>query len=164
MSLETHAQVVKQLNGTEAWELRTDFLPNLFIAPAVPGIASNSALSFCDTYKIVVTQWDKVGLNQVMVIKTGNYIGFRDDRYSTAEAAKQGLSEAPVTIVYQLATPITYAHPAVVLPALPDNTGKVTITGQSGGTVTAVFNKSITKAFEDVLTRVSALELHALGG
>ena len=144
VSLETHAQVVKQLNGTEAWELRTDFLPNLFIAPAVPGIASNNALSFCDTYKIVVTQWDKVGLNQVMVIKTENYIGFRDDRYSTAEAAKQGLSESPVTIVYELATPITYAHEAVALEAATGDQLTYTVTGQAGGQVSVTL-----KPFQD---------------
>ena len=69
---------------------------------------------------------------------------------------------AQVTLPYK--TPITYAHPAVFLPALPDDTGKVTITGEANGTVSAKYNKNVTKAFEDILTRISALELHALGG
>lgn len=144
VSLETHQRVVKQLNGAESWALRADFLPNLFIAPAVPGIASNDALNFCDTYKTVVTQWDKVGLDQIMVIKTGNYIGFRDDRYSTADEAKQGLSETPVTIVYQLATPLVYAHPAVIIEAATGDQLTYTVTGQSGGTVSVAL-----KPFQD---------------
>ena len=144
VSLETHVRWANQLDGTEAWELRTDFLPNLFIAPAVPGIASNNGLSFCDMYKIVVTQWDKVGLNQVMVIKTGNYIGFRDERYSTADAAKRGLAESPVTIVYELATPLVYAHEPVEFEFVKGEDGVFTITGEADGTLDVYY-----KALQD---------------
>lgn len=60
-----------------------------------------------------------------------------------------------VTIPYK--TPITYAHPAVVLPALPDDTGKVTITGEADGTVSAEYNKDITYAFSELQSAILAL-------
>lgn len=98
----------------------------------------------------------------------GETIAIRLDIASLEEAnellATKYAEGTPVTIVYELATLITYAHPVVRLPAYPDGDGKVTITGQSDGTVTVEFNKSVAKAFEEIVQRVSALELNALRG
>ena len=60
-------------------------------------------------------------------------------------------------VVLPYKTPIAYAHSAVELPALPDDTGKVTITGQNGSTVTAVFNKSIVKEIAEIKAAMLAM-------
>lgn len=54
------------------------------------------------------------------------------------------LAKSPVTIVYELATPITYAHEAVVLEAATSEQLTYTVTGQSGGTVSVAL-----KPFQD---------------
>lgn len=79
----------------------------------------------------------------------GNKIAIRDsswDSLGDAEAylAAQYAAGTPVTIVYELATPITYAHEAVVLEAATGDQLTYTVTGQSGGTVSVAL-----KPFQD---------------
>lgn len=157
VSLETHQQAVLVLDGTENF-LKTVGQENIFqISNLFPGknFTANSS-----HYKNGGNAWKN--MPNYSVLNSANYLGFKDERFDTAEEFKVYLAEqyaagTPVTIVYQLATPITYAHEAVVLPALPDNTGKVTITGQSGGTVTVVFNKSIIKEIAEIKAAMLAM-------
>lgn len=157
VSLETHQQAVLVLDGTENF-LKTVGQENIFqISNLFPGknFTANSS-----HYKNGGNAWNN--MPNYSVLNSVNYLGFKDDRFDTAEEFKAYLAEqyaagTPVTIVYQLATPITYAHEAVVLPALPDDTGKVTITGQSGGTVTVVFNKSIIKEIAEIKAAMLAM-------
>lgn len=75
--------------------------------------------------------------------------------YRSAEYTED--NDIPVSLEIHADTQTTYAHPAVFLPAMPDDSGKVTITGQSGGTVTVMFNKSIVKAFAELQSAVLAM-------
>ena len=52
-------------------------------------------------------------------------------------------------------TPITYAHDPVYLDAYPDGNGKFTLSGEK--LVSAVYNKSLSKAFEDLQSAVLAM-------
>lgn len=58
-----------------------------------------------------------------------------------------------VTLPYK--TPITYAHDPVYLDAYPDGNGKFTVSGEK--LVSAVYNKSLSKAFEELQSAVLAM-------
>ena len=164
VSLETHQQEVLVLDGTEAFSLAAS-PANLFQMYSL--VNGKNFTEVCDRYKNGGKQWNS--MPDFSILNSGRILGFRDSRFSTeedfkAELAAQHAAGTPVTIVYQLATPITYAHDPIDFIASPDEEGAWVITGEADGTVSAEYNKNITKALEDILTRVSALELHALGG
>ena len=58
-----------------------------------------------------------------------------------------------VTLPYK--TPITYAHDPVYLEAYPDGNGKFTVSGEK--LVSAFYNKSLSKAFEELQSAVLAM-------
>lgn len=161
LSLETHVQAVLVLDGTEnlsdvnAFSSVTRF--------KVAGVANveEGAQSVCSHFKNNLS-WTSntphfyMAPNSAYIFVPNELLETKDADGGKKWLAAQYAAGTPVTIVYQLTTPITYAHPDVVLPALTDNTGKVTITGQNGGTVTVVFNKSIVKAFEELQSAVLA--------
>lgn len=74
----------------------------------------------------------------------------------------QNAAGTPFTVVYKVNLQQEYAHDPVDFIASPDEDGALVIAGESDGTVSAEFNKSITKTFEELVQRVSALELQAL--
>lgn len=82
----------------------------------------------------------------------------------TQSQLKEQYPDLVAQIVVPRSATITYAHDPIDFIADPDEEGAWVITGEADGTVSAEYNKNITKALEDILTRVSALELHALGG
>ena len=135
VSLETHQQAVLVLDGTENF-LKTVGQENIFqISNLFPGknFTANSS-----HYKNGGNAWNN--MPNYSVLNSANYLGFKDERFDTAEEFKVYLAEqyaagTPVTIVYQLATPITYAHEAVVLEAATGDQLTYTVTGQSGGQV-----------------------------
>ena len=182
VSLETHQQAVLVLDGTEGITLywnghKEEQLANgrvtfswpmpypyksaseysstvshfKFFATVTSGIAGAVGYQFAATKNVYIC----------LDLSTIDAVGETDDSVLRnkilAYLAAQYAAGTPVTIVYQLATPITYAHPAVVLPALPDDDGKVTITGQSGGTVTVVFNKSIMQEIAEIKAAMLAM-------
>lgn len=161
VSLETHVKHVFAINGTQ--RIMTYNQAEYFTVALPKPASSNYPTIKCDKLRPAQS-----GAKPYCYIADGaGYLlvwPSEDMGITDAVSAKEWLAAKPITVEYPIATPITYAHSSVELPALPDDTGKVTITGQSGGTVTVVFNKSITKAFEELVQRVSALELHALGG
>ena len=113
VALEKHNTYKQILNGDFPFETREDPSASLFIlntrsnnANGVP--APKDALCVCDTYKGVQTSWNSMPDNGIQT--TTNYIGFKDTRYSSVEEAKQGLNKSPITVVYELATPVSYAH------------------------------------------------------
>lgn len=167
VSLETHQQWVVELNSTSAVSITGQELKQFVIKLQVPTLGQDvKDEMICDSYKFVAwseSPWQVA--NSISFYgngQTSNQIRIKDDRFTSLEEINQNFGAlaqagAPVTVVYPLATPITYAHPAVELPALPDDTGKVTITGQSGGTVTVVFNKSIIKEIAEIKAAMLAM-------
>lgn len=158
VSLETHVRVRKEFGPDDEFVARTDLGKNVYTLTKFQDSKPRSAV--CSHYKAYTGAWQSIANNQFQLLD--NAFGVKDDRFATAEAyneniAAQYAAGTPVTIVYQLAAPITYAHKAVGLPALPDDTGKVTITGQSGGTVTVVFNKSIIKEIAEIKAAMLAM-------
>ena len=171
VSLETHQQAVLVLDGTETITASTISAGKRFRIEA--GNTPNVPVSSTDTGELKCTHYKPISRNSTnggtqgisfwtpgsngFYVVDDRYIGDSDATNFKAYLAAQYAAGTPVTIVYQLATPITYAHPPVVLPALPDDTGKVTITGQSGGTVTVVFNKSIIKEIAEIKAAMLAM-------
>lgn len=173
VSLETHQQAALVLDGTEPFVAAetTQSGKNRFrwlVTPAAKKTdISQVANIYCSHYKAVQSgsanggTYGATGYG-ISVDNYGNIFIYDSNHNTTTEdfkayLAAQYAAGTPVTIVYELATPITYAHEAVVLPALPDDTGKVTITGQSGGTVTVVFNKSIIKEIAEIKAAMLAM-------
>ena len=159
VSLETHQQAVLVLDGTD----KSHTYDRFFYLDGMSGLKPQSLTSgICSHY-----QYTTYGSRAIGVALDGRSIVYTPgEAYAPgeegltkwkADLAAQYAAGTPVTIVYQLAAHITYAHPAVELPALPDDTGKVTITGQRDGTVTAVFNKSIIKEIAEIKAAMLAM-------
>lgn len=178
VSLEMHARAVQVLDGTESFAAYTitsgkRFGAKIGYMPKVPASSSEISPLVCNQYKSVSRNDTNNGVQGVSFFAPDT-IGFYivDDRYKgdsnadnfKANLAAQYAAGTPVVIEYDLATPIVFAHEPVDFIASPDEDGAWVITGEADGTVSAEYNKNITKALEDILTRVSALELHALGG
>lgn len=176
VSLETHAAYFIRLDGVTnglKFTSRGNLLENTVELRVgnIQGVRANGILA-CSNLKPFAVTW---GENEPYICGYGGSYPYEiairlpNTIATTIEAANQWLTDqknagTPITIVYELATTITYAHPAVRLPAYPDDTGKVTITGQSGGKVSVEYNKNITKAFEDIVTRLVSVEKAILGG
>lgn len=160
VSLETHVRSVFEFNQS-TWLYAIASGKFQFGANNLMVLGQNAKASYysglsCEAYKpFYAGSWSALGDFQIARLEKQNRV--YDSRFETVEEFKQWLSDNPVKLEYELATPITYAHPAVELPALPDNTGKVTITGQSGGTVTVVFNKSIIKEIAEIKAAMMAM-------
>lgn len=176
VSLETHQQAALVLDGTEsvskldAWYRVTSpqkfGVYGKFISIASGGPWTTATL--CSMFK-PGNPYDTKGQNVAAAGYQNAEIG-NELRIGFDAASDPGSASGVVTLLAQkyeagtplqftvpLATPITYAHEAVVLPALPDDTGKVKITGQSGGTVTVVFNKSIIKEIAEIKAAMLAM-------
>ena len=164
VSLETHQQAVLVLDGTEKSHTYADLL---YLDEVSTPFAKDRYSGICSHYQYTLYAIGKIsvddgsaGASSVSVIYNPGGAYTVDEEGLTkwkADLAAQYAAGTPVTIVYQIATPITYAHPAVELPALPDDTGKVTITGQRDGTVTVVFNKSIVKEIAEIKAAMLAM-------
>lgn len=131
VSLETHQQAVLVLDGTENWSQGSSGDSNVYY---LSGVTKPGTVAQCSHFTY--------GVNQVGKFDTVyGQLRFRvQSLYDTLDAWKSYLAAqyaagTPVTIVYQLATPITYAHEAVVLEAATGDQLTYTVTGQSGGTV-----------------------------
>lgn len=157
VSLETHAQSVLVLDGTEGWQqYSTD--PSVtnhkaYLLPVAGTVASqNSGKQVLCTIAPTKSASSAyvTDANAVFSFSNGN-IGLQlpTETAGTVSALKSYLAAqyaagTPVTIVYELATPITYAHEAVVLEAATGDQLTYTVTGQSGGTVSVAL-----KPFQD---------------
>lgn len=140
VSLETHQQAVLVLDGTENWLQGSSGDSNVYYLSRVtkPGTVAQ-----CSHFAYGVNQTGKFDT-------VYGQLRFRvQSLYDTVDTwkaylAAQYAAGTPVTIVYQLATPITYAHEAVVLEAATGEQLTYTVTGQSGGTVSVAL-----KPFQD---------------
>ena len=159
VSLETHQRAVLVPDGTD----KSHTYDRFFYLDGISGPKPQSITSgICSHYRYTVYGSGAIGValdGRSIVYTPGEAYAPGEEGLTKwkADLAAQYAAGTPVTIVYQLATPITYAHPAVVLPALPDDTGKVTITGEADGTVSAKYNKDITYAFSELQSAILAL-------
>lgn len=135
VSLETHQRAVLVLDGTEAFSLAAS-PANLFLMYSL--VNGKNFTAVCDRYKNGGNHW--ASMPDFSILNSGMMLGFRDSRFSTAEdfkaeLAAQHAAGTPVTVVYQLATPITYAHEAVELRAYEDSNNSYTVSTQENATV-----------------------------
>ena len=166
VSLETHQQAVLVLDGTESVDLywngnRDQQLANGRLTFSVAGQAfQNINAAKCSHFAyysdVGAGVGDQVGFlplatNRFYFCMDLSTIGASasdiDETLQSkvsAYLAAQYAAGTPVTIVYQFATPITYAHPPVVLEAATGEQLTYTVTGQSGGTVSVAL-----KPFQD---------------
>lgn len=146
VSLETHQQAVLVLDGTE----KSHMYDRFFYLDGISGSKPQSYTSgICSHYQYTVYGFRTIGValdgRSIIYSPDGDYV--IDEEGLTkwkADLAAQYAAGTPVTIVYQLATHSTYAHPAVVLEAATGDQLTYTVTGQSGGTVSVAL-----KPFQD---------------
>lgn len=183
VSLETHQRAVLVLDGTEIVGSagvvdETGFY--LFFSNLTSNATSDYANdAICDHFKNANTQlgtgYTSDKLNSFCVNNSQNGLRFVMSHETIGTTPQSNASECksavsvylaaqyaagtPVTIVYRLATPITYAHPAVVLEAATGEQLTYTVTGQSGGTVSVAI-----KPFQDGGHAKTADNAQQLGG
>lgn len=144
VSLETHQQEVLVLDGTE----KSHIYDRFFYLDGIFGSEPQSLTSgICSHYRYTVYGSRTIGValdgQSIIYSPDGDYV--IDEEGLTkwkADLAAQYAAGTPVTIVYQLGTRITYAHPAVVIEAATGDQLTYTVTGQSGGTVSVSLKPS----------------------
>lgn len=145
--LETHLQSLRVLNGVdESWTKASD------------AGAYYSSFKGKPSGKVVSEYLPYATPEQTKGGKTGigtGELGGVQLRLPNGENPDEYLPKNPLTIVYELATPITYSHDPVYLEAYPDGNGKFTVSGEK--LVSARYNKSLSKAFEDLQSAVLAM-------
>ncbi len=153
VSLETHQKAVLVLDGTEPFTTNntggwtTDYAQFYAANIAFPRNQSGNGACSHGLYQ-EPAETDK----SMAFVNTSGGVYLRMPKANVGETAEsckaylaaQYAAGTPVTIVYQLATPIAYAHPAVVLEAATGDQLTYTVTGQSGGTVSVAL-----KPFQD---------------
>lgn len=151
VSLETHQQAVLVLDGTENAILASGgHMQVKFPASAQAPVGGADSSNVCSHAKFVYSASGNgfyVLKPDASVIFGSAYVqaaGWSSAEDCKAYLAAQYAAGTPVTIVYQLATPITYAHEPVVLEAATGDQLTYTVTGQSGGTVSVAL-----KPFQD---------------
>lgn len=166
VSLETHQQAVLVLDGTEP-----DLMFTTSGAQTEPVLTfptpnvKRSVMPKCSHYAPKNVS-KPIPDNSLYFADTyfGERMAIRDSAWDSLEDAKAYLAAqyaagTPVTIVYELATPLVYAHPAVVLEAATGDQLTYTVTGQSGGTVSVSL-----KPFQDGGHAKTADSAQQLGG
>lgn len=158
VSLETHQRTVLVLDGTENWA--TWGIGLYRFVTSLKG--TNTSNGKCSHMPYVYS----FAGNGIFVDKDGNVAigtgfiaaqGYQSASDWKAYLAAQYAAGTPVTIVYQLAAPITYVHEPVDFIASPDEDGTLVITGEADGTVSAEYNKDITYAFTELQSAILAL-------
>ena len=155
VSLETHQQAVLVLDGTENWAWSNVSSTTRYRAALRGTGLKNGGNVLCSIAKQGTTA---VTANTIEVAG-GNLLMYLRDYggQSDFSAFKSYLSSNPATVVAEHATPITYAHDPIYIEAAPNGDGNVTITGEANGQVSVEYNKSITRAFEELQALVVTL-------
>lgn len=141
VSLETHVQAVLVLDGTEGWATAVAGAYYMFPSNSPKASSATSTTSAVSDYLTAAPTNDIAAGTEGFGIGPSGSIAVRLPNGATPSAY---MPDKPLTIVYQLATPITYAHEAVVLEAATGEQLTYTVTGQSGGTVSVAL-----KPFQD---------------
>lgn len=80
----------------------------------------------------------------------------------TQTAFKATCPDLVVQATLPYKSPITYAHDPIYIEAAPNGDGNLTITGEANGQVSVEYNKSIARAFDEILQSINTVEQHAL--
>lgn len=142
VSLETHVQSVLVLDGDFGWTWNLNSGAVLYRGYIKAPQLKTSGDIVCSVAKAGETPTAPNTIQVAggnLLLNLGGYNGADD-----FDAFKAYLSGNPATVVAELATPITYAHEAVVLEAATGEQLTYTVTGQSGGTVSVTL-----KPFQD---------------
>ena len=132
VSLETHQQSVLVLDGTEGWATAVAGAYYMFPANLPKASAATSATSAVSDYLTAAPTNDIAAGTEGFGVGPSRSIAVRLPNGAAPSAYMPG---KPLTIVYQLASPITYAHPAVELRAYEDSNNFYTISTQENATV-----------------------------
>lgn len=163
--VEVHSYFLKEFDGSEGWYF---FNPSsgdkyMVVPHGVTGAAINS-LSLCSHGKYFPSGVDRLTSNQTnLTVGIEGKFAFLFEGVSVNEYAnvwKNYISQekekgTPFQVVFKLSSPLTYTHAPVPIIAKPDSTGKVTVSGEKQ--VSAVYNKSISKAIQELQSAVTAL-------
>ena len=160
VSLETHVKWVQILSGAEGFARtgtgvsgKARFAKEF--TPKPLGAANDVAADIvCSHYKSVPSSSANGGTYSatgygISAITAGTIYIYDSDHNTTAEdfnacLATQYAAGTPVTIVYQLATPVVYAHEPVDFEFVEGEDGVFTITGEADGTLDVYY-----KALQD---------------
>ena len=158
ISFESHIKVVKEFGANDAFRKREDLGQNIYTSVEFSGAKSKTIV--CSHYKTFSGGWGAMPNWNIQFVD--NVFGIRDDQYKTIEEFKQHVATqetqgTPITVVYELVTPIVYAHDPIDFIANPDEDGAFVITGEADGTVSAEYNKDITYAFTELQSAILAL-------
>lgn len=165
-SIETHVRWKYTFTGKEGWTVGGvgAYLSSINLPgnkTATSGKCSHFKYQYSYTANaIMVESSGRVALGTAAISELG-FSGVEDWK---AYLAEQYAAGTPVEVEYELATQIVFAHDPVDFIASPDEDGTWVITGETDGTVSAEYNKNITKAFEDIVTRLVSVEKAILGG
>ena len=161
VSLEIHVRAVFTPDGTEPWKWDKSSGANVY-----RGVLSNvypkakSGFPMCSHAK---SQTTYLNTNGVTCKGSTFTLAFPDIQMeSGVDTFKEYLSsqytgKTPITIVYELESPITYAHEPVDFIASPGEDGAWVITGEENGQVSAVYNKNLTHTIAELQAALLAL-------
>lgn len=160
-ALETHQQAVLVLDGTEGWTWNKSEHENGIYRGVLRNVSPQGKNGFpvCSHAKPQTTFTNTNGVTAEGGTFTLAFPNIQTESGLTdfkAYLAAQYAAGTPVTIVYELATPLVYAHEPVDFIASPDEEGAWVITGEADGTVSAEYNKDITYAFNELQSAVLA--------
>lgn len=152
--VETHTYGLVILTGTENWSTGA----NERIYTPLPN-SKEYGTSYCSH----ATKFDgdpgRFGVisGSYLAVSPGGQWGdaFHDLTSWKAYLSAQMQAGTPVTVVYQLQTPITYTHSPMDLVAQPDSAGKQTI--QSSCDISVTYNHSISHAFQELQSAILAM-------
>ena len=144
VALESHVQAVLVLDGTttvtkdSSGYISVAFPSNV---PAPKGTSKSTNLCSIAKFEYSATANGFYVLTPVKLVIFGSaYV--QAAGWTSGQDCKTYLTENPATLVYELATPITYARPVPTMIAQPGEDGTFTVTGENSLSV-------LLKAFQD---------------
>lgn len=168
VDIETHGDILYTLTGQETYLHLDGWAPGAMVlydffanSPSVPGYNLEADIK-CS--HLVTDRAERVTTNTEGCAQGGGlslYLNFGSS-YNTKELAVQYIKDqyaagTPVQIKAKRAAPAVYAHPVQEVLASPKDDGSIAITTEENATVSANYNKSITRAFEELQASVIAM-------
>lgn len=162
--VEYHAGIYAQFDGTEAWKFyKQETYPDLLIIELGTNFKRVSGVySHCKDNNSTNPGGAYFSGPGFLCNPTGGQFGDALAKYEGDTLAKwkayladQAKNGTPFQVVGTRDAEVTYTHAPVPLIAKPDSTGKVTVSGEKQ--ISAVYNKSLKKAFEELSAQIIKL-------